>query len=128
LTNDARRDPFSCFVRQGHAFGRGDETRHLALVKQTQKWVAQSFYGTMLKQMRKSPFHSEMFDGGRGGQMFHALMDQQLAGHMSQRTAPGLVNAIVQKIEGGRATASYKQQSDWSDIANQARTHVSALG
>jgi Rod binding domain-containing protein len=102
--------------------------RHQALVKQTQKWVAQSFYGTMLKQMRKSPFHSEIFDGGRGGQMFHALMDQQLASHMTQHTAPGLVNSIVRKIEGGRAMASYKAQSNWLDIANQARSHVSTVG
>jgi hypothetical protein len=47
---------------------------------------------------------------------------------MTQHAAPGLVNAIVQKIEGGRATANYKRQSNWADIANQERTHVSALG
>jgi Rod binding domain-containing protein len=102
--------------------------RHNALVKQTQKWVAQSFYGTMLKQMRSSPFHSDIFDGGRGGQMFHSMLDQQLAGHMTRHAAPGLVNSIVQKIEGGKASANYQRQSNWSDIANKARSNVSALG
>jgi Rod binding domain-containing protein len=85
--------------------------RHAQLVKQTQKWVAQTFYGTMLKQMRKSPFHSELFDGGRGGQVFHEMLDQKIADHMSRNAAPKLVDSIVQKIERGKATASYLKHS-----------------
>jgi Rod binding domain-containing protein len=113
--------------------------RHKALVKQTEKWVAQSFYGTMLKQMRKSPFHSELFDGGRGGQVFHEMLDQKLADHMSRGAAPKLVNAIVQKIERGKASASYMNHSTKAaaipppeemkpDIEEEARSHVASIG
>lgn len=73
--------------------------KHNALVKQSQHLVAQTFYGTMLKQMRESPFKSELFDGGRGGEMFSSLLDQRLADHMSKSTGNKLVNSIVKHIE-----------------------------
>jgi Rod binding domain-containing protein len=85
--------------------------RHQALVKQTRKWVAQSFYGTLLKQMRDDPFKSDIMDGGRGGQVFNQMLDEQLSEHMTRGAAPGLVNSIVQKIERGKASAYYEQQS-----------------
>jgi Rod binding domain-containing protein len=113
---------------QSPALALAAQHRHEALVQQTQKWVAQSFYGTMLKQASKSPFHSDLFDGGRGGQVFHEMLDQQLAEHMSRGAAPRLVDSIVRKIEGGRARSSYQRQSNWPDIANQMRSHVLATG
>jgi Rod binding domain-containing protein len=73
--------------------------RHTELVKQTEKWVSQTFYGALLKQMRNSPFKSEMFDGGRGGEAFNSMFDQQLADRMSRSAGGKLVNAIVAKIE-----------------------------
>ena len=60
-----------------------DGDQHEQLVKQTEKWVAQTFYGTLLKQMRDDPFHSDMFDGGNGGKMFQQMLDQRLADKMS---------------------------------------------
>ncbi len=84
-----------------HASSRhADPTdRHTQLVTQTQKWVAQTFYGTLLKQMRNSPFKNEMFEGGRGGEAFQSMFDQQLADRMSRSAGGKLVNAIVKKIE-----------------------------
>lgn len=77
---------------------------HAQLVKQAQKWVAQTFYGTLLKQMRDSPLaKNDMFNGGRGGQAFNAMFDQQLAGHMAGGSGSKLVNAIVRKMEGREA-------------------------
>lgn len=73
------------------------------LRKQSQKWVAQTFYGTLLKQMRQSPFHSEKFEGGRGGEAFQSLYDQHLADHMARGTGRKLVDAIVKKIEAKKA-------------------------
>jgi Rod binding domain-containing protein len=99
--------------------------RHGELVRQTQKWVAQTFYGTMLKKMREFPFKSDMMDGGRGGQMFHELLDQRLADHMSRGAAPQLVDSIVQKIERGQATASYLKHSQKS--AAEIKSEVSPL-
>jgi Rod binding domain-containing protein len=57
----------------------------------------------MLKQMRDSPFKSELFEGGRGGQAFGGLFDQKLVDQMSHGAGNKLVNAVVRKFDGGRA-------------------------
>jgi len=75
-------------------------TRHQQLTRYAQQLVSQNFFGTILKQMRDSPFRSELFDGGRGGQTFGALLDQKLAERMSRGAAAGLVRSIVRRIEG----------------------------
>jgi Rod binding domain-containing protein len=79
------------------------------LTKQVQQWVGTTFFGTLLKQMRESPFRSEMFDGGRGGQAFGAMFDQQLATHMTRGAGSKLTNAIVRKLEGKKAYAKQKK-------------------
>lgn len=73
------------------------------LIDQTRKWVAQTFFGTMLKQMRNSPFKSPMFEGGRGGEAFGEMYDQRLAEHMSRGAGNKLVGAIVRSIVNGEA-------------------------
>jgi Rod binding domain-containing protein len=80
---------------------------HARLTAQAQKWVAQTFYGTLLKQMHDSPFKSDLFDGGRGGQAFGTLRDQQLADRMSRGAGNKLVRSIVKKIE---ANVAYRKQ------------------
>ena len=87
-----------------HATGK---TEHEKLVKQTQTWVAQTFFGTLLKQMRNSPFKSELMEGGKGGETFAALQDQHLAEHMTRGAGAKLVNGIVRRIE---AKAAYQKQ------------------
>src|SRR5579871_5457238 len=72
--------------------------RHEALVKQTQKWVGMTFYGTLMKEMRQDPFRSKLFDGGNGGQAFGSMYDQELAERLGKGTANGLVQSIVQRI------------------------------
>jgi len=75
------------------------EQQHLKLQTQARKWVAQTFYGTMLKQMHNSPFKDKMFSGGRGGEAFQSMMDQQLADKMSKSAGSKLVDTIVSHIE-----------------------------
>ena len=75
------------------------QTRHDRLVDQTRNWVAQTFFGTLLKQMENSPFRSDLFSGGRGGQAFSSLYHQQLAQRIAHGAGTKLVNAIVRKIE-----------------------------
>ena len=82
--------------------------QHDQLVKQTETWVSQTFFGTMLKQMRESPFKSEIFSGGQGGQAFSGLHDQHLSEHMARGAGKKLVNAIVRQIEANNA---YKKQA-----------------
>jgi len=80
-----------------------DSSQHAQLVTQTQKWVAQTFFGTLLKQVRQSPFHLDLFDGGRGGQAFGSMYDQRLAEHMARGAGTKLVNSIVKHIEAKQA-------------------------
>lgn len=94
----------------------GATARHAELVKQTQKWVAQTFFGTLLRQMRQSPFKSDLFDGGKGGEAFHQMFDQHLAERMSVGAGQKLVNSIVRKIEGA---AAYRKMSKLSEVAKQ---------
>jgi Rod binding domain-containing protein len=77
----------------------GKASAHDALVRQTQKWVGMTFYGTLLKQVRNEPFRSDVLDGGQGGKMFGSMLDQQLSTHMSRGKGDKLVNAIVDRIE-----------------------------
>lgn len=75
-------------------------TKHDQLVKSTRAWVAQTFYGQMLKQMNNSPFKSDLFDGGRGGQAFRSQLDQRLAERMANsRASDRLVKSIVKRLE-----------------------------
>lgn len=77
--------------------------RHKQLVHGAQQLVSQTFFGRMLKQMRDDPFKSDLFDGGRGGQMFSALLDQHLADRMARGVGDKLVDSIVRHIEGRTA-------------------------
>ena len=74
------------------------------VTEMAQRWVAQTFYGTLMRQMRNSPFKSELFEGGRGGQAFAPLLDQRLIDSMSKGTAGKLSGAIARKLIGTRAT------------------------
>jgi Rod binding domain-containing protein len=85
-------------------------TQHEKLVEQTRKWVAVSFFEPMLKQMRQSPFHSKLLDGGEGGQAFESMYDERLAERMASDATDTLVSSIVRKIEGSKAYA--RQSAD----------------
>ena len=80
-----------------------DASQHDQLTAQAQKWVSQAFFGTLLKQVRNSPFRSELMDGGRGGQVFGSMYDQRLAEHMARGAGSKLVNSIVKRIEAKQA-------------------------
>src|SRR5689334_12077520 len=76
------------------------------LFKTAQKWVGQTFFGTILKQMHNSPFKSELWSGGRGGEAFSSLYDQHLAERMARGAGRGLSNAIVKHIQGEKPSQS----------------------
>ena len=65
--------------------------------------VNKFFLGTMLKQMRDSPFKSEMFGGGKGGEAFQGMMDQHLAEHAGGKVAASLVDSMVKRAMGQRS-------------------------
>jgi Rod binding domain-containing protein len=78
--------------------GQSNTPQEEKLIEQARKWVAQTFYGTLIKQMRNSPFKSPLFEGGRGGQAFGELYDQRLVDHMSRGAGNKLVGALVRSI------------------------------
>jgi Rod binding domain-containing protein len=118
-------------IDQAAMFGRGrmaarhglGASQHDQLVKQAEKWVAQTFYGTLLKQMRDDPFHSDLFDGGKGGKAFEQVLDQRLADHMSRGAGGKLVRAIVHKIESAQAARKYAQASHKQAAVPRSRQH-----
>ena len=78
------------------------------LTQQAQKLVAQTFYGTLMKQARQDPFKSEMMDGGRGGAACGEMLDEHLADHMSKGTGSKLVHSLVNKMQ---ANGAYKKHT-----------------
>lgn len=89
------------------SLARATPTQHDRIVGQAEKWVAQTFFGTLLKQMEESPFKSDLFSGGRGGQAFSSLYHQQLTERMARGAGDKLVKSIARRIE---ATAAYQKQ------------------
>jgi Rod binding domain-containing protein len=87
-------------------FAKPVKTEHEKLTDKTRTWVSQTFFGTLLKQMRDSPFKSELFGGGQGGQAFSQLYDQHLAEHMARGAGRKLVDGMVRRIE---ANAAYRK-------------------
>jgi Rod binding domain-containing protein len=102
------------------------ESQHEQLVKQTQKWVAQAFYGTMLKQMRDDPFRSDLFDGGRGGKAFGAMYDQELASRMARGAGSKLVNSIVKHIENRNNQDQHQVQLKMQQVLQQQKAALDA--
>ena len=92
--------------------GKAQPDQHDRLLAQTEKWVAQTFFGTLLKQMENSPFKSDLLSGGRGGQAFSSLYHQQLTERMAHSAGDKLVKTIVRRIE---ATAAYQKQQAASE-------------
>jgi Rod binding domain-containing protein len=107
----------------GHA---GAGSAHEALVRQTQKWVGMTFYGTLLKQVRNEPFRNDTLDGGQGGKMFGSMLDQQISTRMCRGGGDKLVNAIVNRIEKNSglarrsAAAAYGTQAKTASPAGSA--------
>jgi Rod binding domain-containing protein len=94
------------------------ERHHQQLRSAAEKLVAQTFFGTLLKQMHESPFRSKIFDGGRGGQAFSSLYNQVLSERMSHSgTAGKLVDSIVRRNE---RAAAYQKQSNPLNAATKA--------
>jgi Rod binding domain-containing protein len=85
---------------------RGPMTQHEKLVQQTRKWVAMAFFEPMLKQVRESPFHSTLLDGGEAGKAFGAMYDERLAERMASSASDSLVTSIVNRIEAKRSRPS----------------------
>ncbi len=83
-------------------------TAHSKLETQVKNWVGQTFFGTLMKQMRDSPFKSDLFSGGRGEQAFGSMYDGQLAQHMAQGLGARIARPMIKKLEK-QAAAAYEK-------------------
>lgn len=93
------------------------------LTEQTRKWVSMTFFGTMLKQMRESPFKSDLFSGGRGGQAFGSVLDQHLAERMGGAVGEKIVRSIVRRFD-----AAQKRPNDLFDKQQPAPSSKNPTG
>ena len=73
------------------------------VAKQAERWVAQTFFGTLLKQIRDSPFKSELFSGGRGAEAFGPLFDASMIDRIASGVGGKLSKAIVNQIHATKA-------------------------
>jgi hypothetical protein len=67
--------------------------------KAAEQFVAQTFFSPIFKQMRASPFKSELLGGGRGGEVFSSMLDGVLAERMGRGVGGELVDALLAKLE-----------------------------
>lgn len=110
------------FGASQHSLAGSAAAKHAALVDQVRKWVGLSFFGTVLKQARQSPFRSKIMDGGRGGEMFGQMYDQQIAQKLGRGAGSKLVDSVVHKLEAHRAYAQHSNTAG-SMIAHGAARH-----
>jgi Rod binding domain-containing protein len=97
-----------------------DTTGMKKLDEMAHKLVSQTFFGTLLKQMRESPFKSEIFSGGRGEKAFGPMYDQVLADRMSRGAGEKLVRPIVRKY-AKEAERAYNRQKENGLVAANRR-------
>ena len=92
------------------------------LTKNAQQLVAQSFFGTLLKQAQKSPFHSDLFEGGKGGEAYQEMFNQKLAEHMAHGVGSKIVRQLVHKFHAGKAYQKHKHS------AAHSKHHIHGFG
>jgi Rod binding domain-containing protein len=85
------------------------------LREKAQNLIGQTFYATLMKQMHDSPFKSELFNGGRGGEAFSGMLDQTLAQRMSAKMGDKLTRPIVRKFKAAAADAYKRNQNTNKD-------------
>ena len=114
-----------------------ESTQHTKLVQAAQRLVSHTFYGTLLKQMRQSPFKSDLVTGGRGGEAFTSMLDFQMADHMARGSGRRLTDSIVRHIEDAQNKKQQRlEQPDpddslmknqtWDELSRKARSDVKA--
>jgi Rod binding domain-containing protein len=75
--------------------------RQAKLTRTARQVVGSVFFGTLLKQMRNSPFKSKLFSGGRGEEAFGAIRDQHMAEQLGMRAGKSLADSMVKRLGKG---------------------------
>jgi len=84
---------------------RGVELAGKTVEKQIEQlanqFVSIAFIKPMMEQMRNSPFKSEMFSGGSGGDMFQQQLDTVISDRISQRANFPIAKAVYDTLMRG---------------------------
>lgn len=66
------------------------------------QFVGETFYGHMVRAMRKTVGKPAYFHGGRGEEVFRQQLDQLLVEHMTEATASQFTGPMFELFELGR--------------------------
>jgi Rod binding domain-containing protein len=90
--------------------------RHAQLEEKAQQFVATAFFGEMFRQMRESPFKSEVMSGGRAGDAYSGMLHQTLAERMGRGAGRSLVESIVKSLQKQTENQARRSFSDQSKL------------
>lgn len=76
-----------------------DEKKAAETQKVFQQFVGETFFGEMLKQMRKSVPESEYFNGGHGEKVFRQQLDQMISQKMAETSAQKLSEPMYELFQ-----------------------------
>jgi Rod binding domain-containing protein len=91
--------------------------------KLVQDLISQTFFGPMLRQMRNSPWKSDLWSGGRGGDAFQGMMDQKMVEQMGSAISGPLVDSMTRQLLGHKAMKSAAARQLQNDRL-QDQSHV----
>jgi len=57
------------------------------------------FYNSMLKAMRKTIIKTDLFDGGKGEEIYTSMLDEEYAKIMSKNGNDSLANALYNQLK-----------------------------
>jgi len=66
--------------------------------KVVKQLVGETFFGLMLKELRKTTRNDHLLFGGRGEQTLQPMLDQELVKHLADSSNFGLVDATFERM------------------------------
>ena len=100
-----------------------------AIREQVGKFVNGTFFGMMMKAMRKTVPKDGLMSGGRGEEVFRQFLDYEIAEKMSAREDFPLVEAAVRQLRGMK---EYRQKMPWQQgdpaILKQDESRIAIAG
>ena len=93
--------------------------------QKVQEFVSQAFIGTLLKQVRESPFKSDLFSGGQAGETYQSLYDQQVIGQVAPGIGGQLIDALERQFTSENGSA-HRLQSNFVETELKKRAYESA--
>ena len=84
------------------------------------QFVGESFYGTMLKSMRKTVGEPAYFHGGQAEKLFQGQLDQEIASEMASTGSSGMAESLFRNQFPKEAALlkEHAQQANASSLEN----------